>query len=497
MNTFKKAAFCLIFFFIFKSSLAFGASLYGEKIELPESLNISSLKFRGVWVDTVWNNFPSKPGLSEEDYKKEYMTLLKNLEKAHINTVIFQVRPSCDAFYKSHGNPASEFLTGKQGENFNFDPLAWMIEETHKKGMTFHAWLNPYRVTYRNAEGSKEELISTLHPANFARKNPGCVFKAGKKLYLKPWDEKVVIHLKETVQELLKKYEVDAIHFDDYFYPASTFVGSGGYYEEEKEAFEQSGVKNLGDYRRQQTDNLVFGVFQTVQSYNRVEGKNVEFGVSPAGVWRNKSTDPSGMEVLTNYTSYDTLFADTKKWVENRWVDYIVPQIYWQFDTKAAPYGNCTDWWGKVCSNAKVKLYIGHAIYKLAQGDWKNSEELYNQLLFNTRYDSIYGSFFFNSKAFKENTSQKNKDFLEKYKNEIKNLKTPESVSPKKEKLSFKLHRTGNGTLLSWVYDGECSGFKLIKNEMELAKIKKAGKSYFFLDFNENEVSEYKIEVEP
>lgn len=462
------------------SSFASSVRLYNEMVDIPNNLSLSNLEVRGAWIYTVWGSFPSKKGLSEEEYRKEYIKVLDDLEKYKINTVIFQVRPSGDAFYDSSINPISEFLTGKQGEGFSFDPLPWMIDETHRRGMSFHAWLNPYRLTYRDYEGTKEEILSQLSPMNFAFKNPDTVFQVGKKIYLKPWDERVINHLKETVEEILRKYPIDAIHFDDYFYPPADLSNSGGFYEDEKVFFEASGYNDIGDFRRAQTDKLILGISQTIKGYNRGANKNVEFGISPVGIWRNNKMDPQGSEVTSNYTSYDKLFADTKKWVENRWMDYVVPQIYWTFDNKGASYSNSTDWWAKITKDSGVKLYIGQALYKLADGDWKDANEIYNQLAFNSRYENIKGTFFFHSKSFSENTSEQNKAFLERYGSELDRLMDKKPLLHQNN-FQYKKYSLSQGTLLHWI-DSENSKFEIYRDDELLTTVSGNSNSYFYLD---------------
>ncbi|WP_353093503.1 family 10 glycosylhydrolase [Tissierella praeacuta] len=384
--------------------------LNNKPIQIPVYVKEQEEQLRGVWVSTVFNlDFPAKKASTELEYKNEYIKLLNNLEALNMNAVIFQVRPKLDAFYKSNINPWSEYLTGKQGLNSTWDPLEWMIEETHKRGMEFHAWFNPYRVT------TGTEKLSDLAPNNWARQNPQYVFSFNGKLQLNPGEPEVIKYINDSVMEVVENYDIDAVHFDDYFYPFKN--GNNWYAKEEENSFNKygSGFKNRDEWRRNNVDKLIETIHTSIASYNTQNEKSVQFGISPFGIWGHKEFHPEGsiegtgsQTPKTSRASYDDQFADTRKWVKNNWIDYIAPQIYWSFDEKAAPYGELVNWWADVVQGTNVNLYIGHANYRKADINnknvsWKNPEEISNQLKFNSLYDEVKGSIFFRYKSLLEN----------------------------------------------------------------------------------------------
>lgn len=390
--------------------------LRNKPIQIPMYNLNQEEQFRGVWVSTVFNlDFPSKKGLTEKEYKAEYIKLLDDLEALNMNSVIFQIRPKLDAFYKSDINPWSEFLTGKEGLDPGWDPLEWMIEETHSRAMEFQAWFNPYRVTTtKDDKKTKEEQLSLLSPNNWARKNPQHIFNYDGKLYLNPGNPEVVEYVNKSIMEVVENYDIDAVHLDDYFYPNKSIKEKDKMYAiEEKISFEKygNGFKNVSDWRRDNVDKLILGLHNSIKSHNKENKKSVQFGISPFGIWGHKQNHPAGskngtgsLTPISSQASYDNQFADTRKWVKNNWVDYIAPQIYWTFDQKAAPYAELVDWWADAVRDTDVQLYIGHASYKKSDTNnknlsWNNPREISNQLKFNSLYDEVKGSIFFRYKS--------------------------------------------------------------------------------------------------
>lgn len=376
-----------------------------KPIEIPIYAQEKVEEFRGVWVSTVYNLDFSKNGLNKEVYKAEYRQLLNNLENLNMNSVIFQVRPKLDTFYKSKINPWSEYLTGKQGLDPGWDPLEWMVEETHKRGIEFHAWFNPYRVT------TGSEKLSDLALNNWARQNPQYVYSFGGKLQLNPGEPEVIKYITNSVMEVVENYDIDAVHFDDYFYPFKS--GNGWYFKEEETTFKKYGTefKNKDDWRRNNVDTLIENIHNSIESYNENNNRNVQFGISPFGIWGHKALHMEGsLTPVTSRASYDDQFADTRKWVKNNWIDYIAPQIYWSFDEKAAPYAELVNWWSDAVKDTDVNLYIGHANYRQADPNnknlsWMNPKEISNQLKFNSLYEEVKGSIFFRYKSLIENTN--------------------------------------------------------------------------------------------
>ncbi|WP_052447400.1 glycoside hydrolase family 10 protein [Clostridium polynesiense] len=389
--------------------------LHGEHVKVPKVPPHNKREFRSMWVSTVSNiDFPSKPGLTVSEFKKEYLDILNTFESLNMNAVTFQVRPMNDAFYSSELNPWSEFLSGKQGEPIMekgkiFDPLAWAIEETHKRNMEFHAWFNPYRVAHafdyrKSTEQVLAEELPKLHDSNFAKKHPEYLLRFDNKLIMDPGIPEVQKFVRDSIMEVVTKYDVDAIHFDDYFYPYKTtrdgkpvVFGDKG---EDAATFEKYGGEFKGDikaWRRNNIDSLIHDLSKEIKA----KKPYVKFGISPFGIWGHEAIHPGigSHTPITSSASYDDIYADTRKWVKSNWIDYITPQIYWAFGTTAAPYAELADWWSEVVEGTNTHLYIGHANYKhndaYWDNDWHNAEEIPNQLKFNSMYKNIKGSSFF------------------------------------------------------------------------------------------------------
>lgn len=392
----------------------------GNPISIPNEPVHQKRQFRSSWVCTV-DNIDIPQGLTEEQFKAKYLEILKNFEDLNMNAVTFQVRPMNDAFYKSDLNPWSEFLTGIQGKDPGFDPLEWMIDETHKKNIEFHAWFNPYRV----AQGinvlnstSKEEILNKLADGNFAKKHPEYVIKFDSKLILDPGVPQVQDFVENSIMEVVKKYDIDAVHFDDYFYPYKvTRKGVTSYFgdkNEDKATFDKYKGKftDIKDWRRNNVDTLINEISKKIKK----EKSYVKFGVSPFGIWGHLQKHPVGSfegagsdTAVTSSSSYDDIYADTRKWVKEGWIDYITPQIYWYFNQiPAAPYGELAAWWADVVKGTNCQLYIGQASYKVTDpathktGNddgygqyWEQQQEIPNQLKFNSMYPEIQGSSFF------------------------------------------------------------------------------------------------------
>ncbi|MBE6355669.1 MAG: hypothetical protein E7058_00985 [Lentisphaerae bacterium] len=352
-------------------------------------------EFRGIWVAVVENiDFASHS--TAAGFQKDFRVLVNNAKRAGFTAVIFQIRSNCDAFYPSKFAPWSRWLAGKEGVGLDrFDPLAFMIAETHRAGMEFHAWLNPYRVTNKT-KLSKNAYLKTLAPGNFARLNPHCVLVKkhpdGNQLLLDPGVPQVVDHLCAVVGEVVRNYPVDAIHFDDYFYPYEKIA------DEDAASFRRynPGRLPLDVWRRNNTDTLVYNVRLTITRNNILQKRRVRFGISPFGIWGNRKNYAAG-SLTGGKESYSTLFADTRKWVKNGYIDYIAPQIYWDFDHDVAAYAALADWWCAVVRGTGVKLYIGIGAYN--GGRWR-SNELIDQVRFNRMRPEISGAAFFSYRSF-------------------------------------------------------------------------------------------------
>ena len=357
-------------------------------------------EFRGVWVATVENiDFPTTR--NAQAFKAAYERILINSRKAGFNAIIFQVRPTLDAFYPSRINPWSRNLTGVEGNGIKkFDPLAYMVQATHRYGMEFHAWLNPYRVC-GNTKVPTAKYLSSLAPGNFARRNPQFVIAPASEtpghrtLLLDPGIPQVRQHIIDTVREIVSKYDVDAIHFDDYFYPY------GGVQNTDAASYRRYNPQklSLNAWRRNNVDTVIKGVSDVIRQNNTKRKRKVRFGISPFGIWANSSSVKTG-SLTGGKESYSINYADTRKWVKYGWIDYIVPQLYWQFSHETAAYACLTDWWSNTVRGTRVKLYIGLAPYRLGAPGW-GTRELADQLKYNSSKPEVAGNVMFSySKIF-------------------------------------------------------------------------------------------------
>ena len=365
-------------------------------VKMPRKYPAPANEMRGVWVATIFNLDYPRP-VNVADYKKFFSNMCRNLANHKFNAIFFQVRPSNDAFYPSQYNPWSRFLSGREGAPLtgdrNFDPLAFMIAEAHKHNLQFHAWLNPYRVTGAT-NLRKQQYLNTLAPNNFARRNPGLVLEktlpnGQRALVLNPGEPAVRNFVAATVMEIVRKYNVDSIHFDDYFYPDDLPAAA------DRATFRKynSGKLPLDAWRRNNVTELINSINTQIKRYNHQTRRRVRFGVSPFGIWRNVKNNPAG-SLTAGRESYNTQYADTRLWVKKRLIDYIVPQIYWTFNHDTAPYAALTDWWCQTVNGTGVDLYIGHAAYQLGKAQWQE-KELFYQLLYNRSRGNVKGSIIF------------------------------------------------------------------------------------------------------
>ncbi|WP_157853713.1 glycoside hydrolase family 10 protein [Thermoflavifilum aggregans] len=348
-------------------------------------------ELRGAWIATVGNiDWPSKPGLPADRQKAEYVQLLDSLQHLGINAVFVQIRPAADAFYASSQEPWSYWLSGEQGKPPYplYDPLQFMIEEAHKRGMEFHAWLNPYRAVF-NIRTSK---VAANH---ITRRSPQWFLAYGDKLYFNPGLPAVWHYLTGIIADVVRRYDVDGIHFDDYFYP---YRIPGKEFPDQLTYATYGHGMTLDDWRRHNVDTVIEMIHDTIQAIKPW----VKFGVSPFGVWRNQSRDPEGSQTYAGQTNYDDLYADVLKWLRKGWIDYVVPQLYWEFGFRAADYGVLLDWWARHTYGRA--LYIGMALYRVGgRGAWSDPDELPRQLLASRSYPQVQGQVYFSASVFYRN----------------------------------------------------------------------------------------------
>lgn len=362
-----------------------------------ESYGLKS-NLRGAWISTVYNlDWPTVQAYGNPtQQKQEYAQMLDELQASGINTVFVQVRPAGDALYPSALAPWSKVLTGTQGADPGYDPLAYMIEETHRRGMEFHAWFNPFR---GNTDGSTIGLAGN----HAALTHPEWVVTTGptdkpNKMYLNPGLPDVRQHIVDAVLEVVKGYAVDGVHLDDYFYPSGELFNDDA-------AFKIFNLKKFATKAEWRRDNINQFIQLLDQSIHRAK-PGVKFGVSPFGVWRNQSVDPTGSDTRAGVSTYDDMHADVRTWIRNDWIDYVIPQIYWSLTFEPARYDKLADWWVNEVRGTNVSLYIGHASYKLgtAENGWSSAQQIVNQLKYNERHPEIGGSVYFRARTLQANT---------------------------------------------------------------------------------------------
>jgi len=295
-------------------------------------------EFRGVWVASVANiDWPSKPGLPTADQKAELLALLDRAQAAHLNAVILQVRPAADALYKSSIEPWSEYLTGKQGRAPApaWDPLAYAVTQAHGRGLELHAWFNPYRAKHPSAKGG----LSKRHIANTS---PALVKKYGTHLWMDPGESAVRARTVRVVLDVVKRYDIDGVHLDDYFYPykEKTTRGTTEFLDDRswKKYVKAKGKLSRDDWRRENVNTLVRQLNDKIHATKPW----VKFGISPFGIWR-----PGFPEQIKGFDAYEQLYADSKLWWEKGWVDYFTPQLYWNIGKAEQSFPVLLRWWGE------------------------------------------------------------------------------------------------------------------------------------------------------
>lgn len=346
----------------------------------------ASGEMRGVWVSSVYNlDYPSSPTTDPDKLKAEADEILDNCVKWGLNAVFLQVRPSGDALYKSDLFPWSKYLTGSVGTapQDGFDPLEYWVEAAHKRGLELHAWINPYRIT-RSKDTEWNSLPST-HPAKM---NPDWVVKySDGNYYFDPGIPEVRDLVTRGAVEIVQNYDVDGLHMDDYFYPGTDFNDAATYQKY------GSSFSNIADFRRDSVNQLVAQLDTAVHNID----PDIQFGISPSGIWANKSTDPRGSD--TNGSEhYVSSYADSLYWIENGLVDYIIPQIYWEIGHKLADFVTLADWWNDAVAGSDVHLYIGMGAYRCADnptGVWTTTDPLFDSLAYLENKDNVGGCVFF------------------------------------------------------------------------------------------------------
>lgn len=367
----------------------------GEAVKINKVYDPTGGEFRAVWVSALTSDISGYT--TEAAYKKQMIDVIENMEAYNLNVMIFHVRMMNDAFYKSKYNSWSSYYN----TNPDCDMLPWLIEECHKRGIEFHAWMNPYRVT-TNVAQSLEECAAKFKSANAASKASN-LLKASSCIILNPGEPEVRDFLVDTCMELVQNYDIDAIHFDDYFYAAgiddSATVAK---YNTEK--------LSIDAFRRKQVDLFIEDLHNQLTDFNNQTGRRVQLGIAPTGVYRNGSgivTYDNNGNAMTNgsktsaYAHYGSpLYADTVKWINNGWIDYMLPQTYWAITNSAGPYCDLVKWWNDVCAYKKTNLYSSLGLYMSIGGgnaSWGyNKKEGYQQIMFANSLEHVRGCSIYN-----------------------------------------------------------------------------------------------------
>lgn len=365
-------------------------------------------EMRAVWLATVYNiDWPSSDSLTTDVQKEELLEILDLVKQYNMNTVIFQIRPSTDAFYASTLEPWSAWLTGQQGKApvpF-YDPLEFAISECRKRGIDIHVWLNPYRAVADTATSTAPEHVTNTHPDWF--------FTYGKTKFFDPGLDETRNYVSNVVSDIVRRYDIDAVHIDDYFYPyriQNIDFPDESSFEKNPRGFT---TNQKEEWRRDNVDLIIKQIHDSIRAIKPW----VEFGISPFGVWRNKKDDPKGSNTMAGVTNYDDLYADILKWQQEGWIDYVVPQLYWHIGFEIADYAELTNWWSH--NTYGTQLYIGQALYRLDRKSktkqWRTSKQLMKQIENNRSYPLIKGSVYFSAKHLKQNPLNFKKKLHKKY----------------------------------------------------------------------------------
>ncbi len=346
-------------------------------------------EMRGLWVATVNNiDWPSSPGLTADELQKETIAILDKAVEVRLNPIFLHVRPSADAIYRSSLEPPTTYLVDERRNALEvYDPLEFWIAEAHRRGLELHAWINPFRVTPKKDFACRADHMS--------RTKSDWLVTYAEKLYLNPGLPEARNYICNVVVDIARRYDVDGIHFDDYFYPYpvknQTFDDARSYTQNNSDGLE------LGDWRRQNVDYVIKQVADTLRDMKPW----VSFGISPFGVWRNRADDARGSSTFAGITDYDVLFADVVKWAEKGWVDYVIPQIYWESGNRAADFDHLTQWWSGLATK-QTQIFVGHAVFKINASNkaWENPSEIPSQIVKVRENTALDGSVFFSYRQF-------------------------------------------------------------------------------------------------
>jgi len=397
-------------------------------------------EFRAAWVASVGNiNWPSEPGLSTEQQKQEALTILDDLQKSNFNTVIFQVRPQADALYESKLEPWSYFLTGEQGRAPKpyYDPLTFWIAQAHKRGLELHAWLNPYRAHHiKGGEISTQSIIKT---------NPNLVVKLNQGYYwLIPTKEATKQYSYNVVMDIVKRYDIDGIHFDDYFYPYPSYNDGDDFPDSNDYSIYQKkgGSLTISDWRREAVNDFIQRVYQGIKSVK----KHVMFGISPFGIWK-----PDSPNSIKGMSQYDTLYADSKLWLNEGWIDYLSPQLYWKISQYPQSFPLLLNWWES--ENLKHRHLWPGLHTKLGVDKDAILETINSIMISRAMLKNRPGVIFWNAKSLNKNPDFQNQLITGPFKNQaiVPASKWLSNIKPLSPSLNIKVEK--KQLIINWRHD--------------------------------------------
>jgi uncharacterized lipoprotein YddW (UPF0748 family) len=433
----------LIFFCLF--TFAFFTSAFTQE-KMPKVAR----EFRGMWIATVANiDFPSAPNLTVEQQKTEIVNLMNLASELKMNAVIFQVRPVGDAVYQSELEPSSWFLTGEMGKKIDFDPLKFAIDEAHSRGILLHAWFNPYRVSHASMKGeTSANHISKLRPDLVRTYNKGQI--------LDPGEKDTQDYVTKIVLDVVKRYDIDAVHFDDYFYPYKDANQSEFPDDETYKKYKDAGGKlRRDDWRRKNVDDFIQNISIEIKKLK----PTVMFGISPFGIWKPDDINIRGT------SAYDTQYADSRKWFQEGWVDYLAPQLYWSTKKDGQKFPILLNWW-KSENKKKRHLWVGVATYKVGSDNLDYTPDEIALQIDTTRgqLKDGAGAIHFSAKPILQNKSGIRDVLREKsYRGNALIPESPwiESALPNPPELNFTKQANGD-ILASWKNTGAKESFRWI-----------------------------------
>lgn len=405
-------------------------------------------EFRGLWVATVGNiDWPSKPGLSVAQQQEEMRQLMDGARRLQLNVVVFQVRTSCDALFDSPFEPWSEYLSGRMGvpPRPAWDPLSFAISEAHARGLELHAWFNPFRARYHQA-------LSPISPSHVSRIHPEWIRRFGRYLWLDPGDPAVRDYALKVILDVARRYDVDGIHLDDYFYPYPEVVPGTStpatFNDEATFHIYRNGGGRLerDDWRRENVNQFVQRLNERLHSIKPW----IKFGISPFGIWRPKS--PAGIKGLD---AYATLFADSRRWLQAGWADYFAPQLYWPSNHREQDYGRLLEWWAG--ENTQGRLLVS-GIASASVGKDRTSDDVIQQVRTRRTQLGTHGVLFWNASSLRNNLGGVATDLRREFHDE--SALPPELPwlgiqPPAIPGLSLSTARGGKGVELRWKPTGQ------------------------------------------